>query len=554
MSKQEALLRQTIREMAKADAADLDSQQELILRETVRLMLLNEIAPDTSYAKPEDIFKGTAAPFEVAWSEIKQLGKRFKATAKVVGLFIRAMAPGGKLDDVFYHRVDTILDKASTEIEKIEKEYADAYKTVSVGLQDPLGFAFFTDPGLVITAALADTGGKGARSAWDAVAEFIEKKKKEKEDEYGLRGWLEYPKGGKPGRLNRPVGIFSADTSLIEKILKIANQQGLATSGTKNKLYIATRESEYQDLIKNLRELLRNLREADAPSDFPLFVGNVAYFNDVGAPYISYQEEQDSTRWTPRDNDISILENDFRKLPETLLKQALDGKRIIVFTSTPGYTGFPRIKPKDITDTTVSSPGPDNENDEKTDTKDKEQKTGEDKEQSSSAAGGENELKRISRQLASDDKEEAAAGLAAAIEYLKNSDELGKALGTTKAADAIQSIILKAVSEIVADAKKAVGIKDFKTAQFLVSTLGPDAQPLADLIKKSESSFNEITADPKKKADASKAINAFWEAWRGLVKQQYSAAINAAMQEQKIPAGSELAKIYAAAAQKIADL
>ena len=540
MSKQEALLRQTIREMAKADASVPDSHQEQILRETVRAMLLNEIGPDVVYAKPGDIFKDVTDPFKVIGSELQQLATRLGATVNAVFTGLKNVFKG---EEFFNARVDQILKKADRDIERIERDYAGAYRTVSAGLQDPLGFAFFTDPGAVITAALADAGGKGARSVWDAFSKAVNSL----DDDDVLRGWAINPKGGAPGKLYRPVTIFSADANLIQKISKIAKAQGLTTATTRNKLYVSTNQSTYESLIIKLDELLKNLREAAAPSDSPLFVGNLSYFDRRGVPDISYQEDQ-SIRWTPRNEDIPILEKDLQKLPAELLAQALDGKKIIVFADTSNYTGFPSADAKSIVrPTTITLPDTDNEDDEKTDTKEKEQT-------SPATSGAKTELERISRQLGSDDEAEVAAGMQAAMDYLKNSDEVGKVLGTTKAADAVKSIILKAVNEIIADAKKAVGIKDFKAAQALVATLGPDAQPLVDLIKKSESTFKKMSADPKKRADASKAVKLFWQTWRKLVKQQYSAAINAAMQEQKIPAGSELAKIYAAAAQKIADL
>jgi len=395
----------------------------------------------------------------------------------------------------------------------------------------------------VITAALADAGDKGARSVWDAFFKTVSSL----DDDDVLRGWAVNPKGGAPGKLHRPVAIFSADANLIQKISKIAKSQGLATATTRNKLYVSTNQSTYESLIVKLDELLANLREAAAPSDSPLFVGNLSYFDKRGVPDISHQEEE-GIRWTPRNEDISILEKDLRKLPAKLLAQALDGKKIIVFTDTSNYTGFPNADAKSIVrSTTITLPDTDNEDDEKTDTKEKEQS-------SPASSRGKSKVERISRQLGSDDESEVAAGMQAAMDYLKNSDEVGKVLGTTKAADAVKLIILKAVNEIIADAKKAVGIKDWKEAQALVATLGPDARPLADLLKETESIARKLLADPKKRADALKAAKLFWQTWDKLVKQQYVAAIDAAMQEQKIPAGSDLAKIYAAASQKIASL
>jgi len=524
MSKQEALLRQTIREMAKADAADLDSQQELILRETVRLMLLNEIGPDVDYGKPLlSLFEPVADVLKIAKSEIGQLKS---ASGASIAATLKGFQNLFKGENFFDAEVASILKQGQDEIRRIEQAYASAYQNVDANFLDAVGQTFLVDPGLALSALAADQA--SLRKVWDLLR--LPKKKKDTDerdpDEFSLIVYKMSPKAIKK----------------IHRAMK-GSKIDIVQSKDKKKLYAFPTSRTKRNSIEN-------------------FISSEGLYR----------------AWLVDSRTDGRVEN----LPDKVVENARKLGFLTVFIADgalPEYRGDLPDDPKDVEPNTRKSmsknkalgfqTGPmpdsvtapsspdDSDGEESLATKGKDpRKSANDR----ATSDLESALSAIGSRLFSDDDEIAAAAAGeASILFKKNKGAVKERFQTEDVSEDIIKMHKKIADALVVQAAKGLFAKNFTQAKAFVASLKADPLGLADAIEMIEKDIKAIEGKhgawtQEQREEIAELKEMFWDMWADGIKQQYITAISNQMKRQRIVDGSELDKIYTAAVQKIANL
>jgi hypothetical protein len=490
MNKQEALLRQTIREMASSTEAEQQSRKETLLREAVRAMLLNEIGPDVDYGDPLlSLFKPIVDVANVIKSELSQLSAASRASVTATLKGFQNVFRGRNFFDA---QVARILEQGQERVAKIEKEYADSYANIDASFLDAVGHTFLVDPGLALSALAGDKSPQARamlRNAWAAL--FGDDSKDSEKDLFDVH-LLKVPDGSIAAieqivkNLKLPHGIDQEDSRLYVTVEGEDAYGGLENAIDLNGVTIRSR---------------RSFKTGEKMSGLPDAVAKRAMQD--GTLVIFSEQESSGTGGSRKKGKQS------------------KGKRepALGFETLPLAGTLPADSKKE--------PG------KATDIKQK--------------------MAALGDQIFSGDKDAASAATGEAIKILRSSNKfLVDVLETQEAAAKIKEVALQTAQTLVEKARSALSVKSMADAKKLLPALGPQAKPLQRVISDAEREIKKLSADPKQKGQSSKIESTFLKVWRDQVKKQYLQAIDDATKD--IPTGSELDKIYTAAAQKIASL
>lgn len=530
MNKQEALLRQTIREMASSTEVEQQSHEEALLREAVRAMLLNEIGPDVDYGKPLlSLFEPVADVLKIAKSEIGQLktasGASITATLKgFQNLF--------KGENFFDAEVASILKQGQNEIRRIEQEYASAYQNVDANFLDAVGQTFLVDPGLALSALATDQA--SLRKVWDLLG--LPKKKKDTDerdpDEFSLIVYKMSPKAIK--KIHRAMKGSKIDIVQSKDKKKL---YAFPTSRTKRNsienfissegLYRAWLvDSRTDGRVENLPDkVVENARKLGF---LTVFIADGALPEYRGDLPDDPKDVEPNTRKSMSKNKALGFQTG--PLPDT----AVSGDW------TTGTGGKDPDKTDNVGDSSLGAAGAKGD-------------PSEPKQDLESALGA------IGSRLFSDDDKiaEIAAGEARVL-FKKNKGAVKRRFQTEDVAESIVEVAKKVANALVKQAARALRVKSFAQAKAFVASLKADPENLADLIEMIEKDIKAIkgkygtTINPEQKAEIAELEKMFWDMWDDGVKTQYINAISNQMKRERIVDGSELDKIYTAAVQKIA--